>query len=180
MAIAALLLWMCTAAVGAYQLASGIRASRADSPATPQQTEHAQVQHARQVEHAQQVPASAPATPKPVRARDRFDPPSLTRAKNEPLPGLRALAEFTHPALAIIGFGFWLSYVLIRDRVFAAIGFGVLLGVICAGLAWFAGNTRAARRGVPGAMSFPPRVLILHAVGAALTLLLAALIVAHV
>lgn len=179
MAIAALLLWMCTAAVGSYLLASGIRARRAGQPDAPE-------------------PVSVPAAPaaKPARAKDRFDPPSLTRAKSEPLPGLRALAEFTHPALAVIGLGFWLGYVLSRDRAFAAIGFGVLLGAICAGLTWFAGNTRAARRakdeatgeaGAPGGsgpprpdtLSFPPRLLILHAVGAAATLLIVVLIAAR-
>lgn len=172
MAIAALVLWLCTAAAGSYLLATGIRARQATPPPRSQQ---------------QPEPVAAP-TAKPVRPRDRFDPPSLTRAKSEPLPGLRALAEFTHPALAIIGLGCWLGYVLSRDRVFAAIGFGVLLGAICAGLTWFAGNTRAARRAAAGkaaaksgdALSLPPRLLILHGAGAALTLLLVALIVARV
>jgi hypothetical protein len=138
-----------------------------------------------------------------VRAKDRFDPPSLARAKSEPLPGMRALAEFAHPALAIIGLGMWLAYVFSRDRLFAAIGLGVLLGAICAGLSWALANARAARRPPgsdpdaagpapaapaphpaaparhPGALTFPPRLLILHGLGAALTLLLTALIAAR-
>jgi hypothetical protein len=132
-----------------------------------------------------------------VRARDRFDPPSLQRAKSEPAPGLKELTEFAHPALAMIGVGFWIGYVVSRDRLFAAIGLGVLLGAICAGVSWFAANTRAARRAAtagavnPSAvdrgtvdrgaapLSASPRLLILHALGATLTLLFAVLIAAR-
>jgi hypothetical protein len=167
-AITALVLWMCTAAAGAYLLTAGIRTRQPGPPAASRP-------------QPEPEPVTAPAA-KPVRARDRFDPPSLTRAKSEPLPGLRALAEFTHPALAIIGFGFWLGYVLSKDRVFAAIGFGVLLGAICAGLTWYASNTRAARGAAKSgdALSFPARLIILHAVGAVLTLLFVTLIAARV
>jgi hypothetical protein len=172
-AIAALLLWMCTAAAGAYLLATSLRSTESD--------------RAPQSSGADRVPQTAPAAKaaaaappaKPVRDRDRFDPPSLARAKSESIPGMRALAEFAHPALAVIGLGFWLAYVLTHYRVFAAIGFGVLLGAICAGVSWFAANVRAARAR-KDALSPAPRLLILHAVGAALTLLIAALIIARV
>jgi hypothetical protein len=184
--IAALLLWLCTAAVGSYLLVTAIHSgNNAPAPAEPVPVA------AEQPVAAIADPAPAPA--RPVRARDRFDPPSLQRAKSEPLPGMRTLAEFAHPALAIIGLGFWLGYVVSRDRLFAAIGLGVLLGAICAGLSWFIANTRAARRaGAAGAaddsgtenqgaapLSASPRLLILHAVGAALTLLFTALIAAR-
>ncbi|HXC81471.1 MAG TPA: hypothetical protein VNV62_06420 [Trebonia sp.] len=173
MAIAALFLWMCTAAAGAYLLATSLRTSGSD--------------RAPQTQEADRVPQTAPAgraaaeppAAKPVRDRDRFDPPSLARAKNESIPGMRALAEFAHPALAIIGLGFWLAYVLTHYRAFAAIGFGVLLGAICAGVSWFAANARAARAR-KDALSPSPRLLILHAVGAAVTLLIATLIIARV
>ena len=154
MAIAALLLWMCTGAVGAYLLMSRVRPADAEP-----------------------VPATVPETGRP---RDRFDPPSLVRAKSEPIPGMRALAEFAHPALAITGLAFWIIYVMSRDLVFAAIGFGVLLGAICAGVSWVAANRRAARQGKRDALAISPRLLMLHAAGAALTLLLAALIAARV
>jgi Flp pilus assembly protein TadB len=168
-AIAALVLWMCTAAAGAYLLATSMRTTESD-----------------RAREAGRVPQTAPAATAaaqrqpatPVRPRDRFDPPSLARAKSEPIPGMRALGEFTHPALAIIGLGFWLGYVLTHYRVFAAIGFGVLLGAICAGLSWFVMNARAARAG-KDALSPPRRLLVLHAAGAALTLLIAALIIAR-
>ena len=161
MAIAALLVWMCTAAAGGYLLVS--RGRPADEQPAPE---------------PEPAPVAA-AAPAPRRSRDRFDPPSLARAKSEPLPGVRALAEFAHPALAISGFAFWAAYVLTRDRVFAAIGLGIVLGAICAGLSWFTANRRALRRGKAGALVLSPRLLVLHAVGAALTVLLTAFIVAR-
>jgi hypothetical protein len=162
---------------------------------------------------AAQLPAAAarlaatpgPPAARPVREQDRFDPPSLARAKSEPVPGLRALAEFMHPALAVTGCGFWLAYTLSRDRIFAAIGVGILLGAICAGLSWAIGNARAAKReraaeatgqgataegaGHPAAggtgqhmpaLFFSRHLMILHGAGAALTLLLAVLIAARI
>jgi hypothetical protein len=168
-AIAALLIWMCTAAVGAYLLTSRARPAADDVDAEP----------AQQPEPVAAQGAAAPAE-KPRRPKDRFDPPSLVRAKSEPIPGGRALAEFAHPALAIIGLAFWILYVLSRDRVFAAIGLGIVLGAICAGLSWFTVNHRDVRKGQRGALALSPRLLILHGTGAALTLLFAALIVARV
>lgn len=205
MAVAALLLWMCTAAVGAYLLATSTRpGAAAPGETAPGGTASGEPALAGRVAVPQAVqpalaePAQAPAADlaKPAPARDRFDPPSLAHAKSEPLPGMRALAEFAHPALAMIGFAFWLFYVVSRDRVFAAIGFGVLLGAIAAGLSWVTANRRAAKRAAAGqqaaadqhdaagrhadALSVTPRVLALHAAGAALTLLIAALITARV
>jgi len=170
MAVAALLLWLCTAAIGSYLLVTAVHASGSPDPEPAAPVP---------------VPSAAPAPPaKPVRSKDRFDPPSLQRAKSEPVPGLRALAEFTHPALAMIGLGIWLGYVVSRDRVYAEVGLGVLLGAICAGVSWFIANTRAAKRAAatetaapgPAPLAPSPRVLTVHAIGAALTLLFAVLI----
>ena len=193
MAVAALVAWMCTVAIGIYLL---LTSTRSDA-ASPAPAEHAMVPQA--AASAQQPEtADGPTAARPVRQRDRFDPPSLAQAKSEPIPGLRALAEFTHPALAVIGCGFWLAYTLSRDRIFAAIGAGILIGAICAGLSWAVSNARAAKREraaegtghedsaadaasphVP-VLFFSRRLMILHGAGAALTLLLAALIVARV
>jgi hypothetical protein len=177
-AIAALVLWICTVAVGTYLLATATRMAGAES--APSEAEAA----------VAASPASAPARPA---RRDHFAPPSLQRERSEQLPLARSLAEFAHPALAVIGLGFWFGYVASRDRLFLAIGLGILLGAICAGLSWFTVNTRAAKHaaaaeaaGQPGIedprfapQTFSRRVLTLHAVGAALTLLFAALIVAR-
>lgn len=176
MAIAALALWMITAAVGVFLLATSTRAAQADQPSPDSEPAPAAAAGARAAAEAR---AAEPAAP----ARDQFAPPSLQAAKSEPIPGMRALAEFSHPALAITGFGFWMAYTFIRDRVFAAIALGILLGAIAAGLSFAAANSRAARR-APGrendALTFAPRVLIMHVAGAALTLLLAVLIAARV
>jgi hypothetical protein len=200
-AIAALAVWMCTVAIGVYLLLTSTRSDAA--PPAPAE----QVMVPQAAASAQPLETAAgPAVARPARARDRFDPPSLAQAKSEPLPGLRALAEFTHPALAVIGIGFWVAYTISRDRIFAAIGTGILLGAICAGLSWAVSNARAAKRerapegtrhgdpaegaghgdpaDAPGphvpALIFSHRLMILHGAGAALTLLLVALIAARV
>jgi hypothetical protein len=188
-AIAALALWMCTVAVGAYLLATASRygnAGNAESAAA----EAVSVSAGKPSTSA----ADAPAAAAPARVRDPFAPPSLQRERSESLPLMRALVEFTHPALGLIGLGFWFGYVVSRDRLFLAIGLGILLGAIGAGLSWFTVNTRAVKRaaaaeaaGQPGIedprfapQTFSPRVLVLHGAGAALTLLIAALITARV
>jgi hypothetical protein len=202
-AVATLLLWLCTAAVGAYLLVTSVHSANA-APGPGEAEPEPEGSVAVPVEQAITAgldPAPGPAPPaqgqgpgrkRPTRAKDRFDPPSLQRAKSEPMPGLRELAEFAHPALAMIGIGVWLGYVVSRDRVFAAIGLGVLLGAICAGLSWFTANTRAARRAAAAdadsgtarsgfaPLTPAPRLLILHAAGAALTLLFAVLIAVRV
>jgi multisubunit Na+/H+ antiporter MnhC subunit len=199
-AVATLLLWLCTAAVGAYLLVTSVHSANAapDAEEAEPEPEESVTVPAEQAVTAGTDPPPATAPPgqgqarqRPVRAKDLFDPPSLQRAKSEPMPGLRELAEFAHPALAMIGIGVWLGYVVSRDRVFAVIGLGILLGAICAGLSWFTANTRAARRAAanadsgaarPGSapLSPAPRLLILHAAGAALTLLFAVLIAVRV
>jgi hypothetical protein len=188
-AVAALLLWLCTAAIGAYLLVTAIHAGNIEPepeelvPVPAEQSAAASPGPA--VATASAPPATPPARAKPRRNdRDRFAPPSLRQARSEPLPGLKDLAEFTHPALALIGIGFWLGYVVSRDRLFAVIGLGILLGAICAGVSLFTVNTRAARRAAdadsapagPAPLTASPVVLTLHAIGATLTLLFAVLI----
>jgi hypothetical protein len=181
-AIAALVLWACTVAIGTYLLATASRYGG---------TEPAPVEPARVPAGATSTAADADAAPgTPVRAKDPFAPPSLQRERSESIPVLRSLVEFTHPALAMIGLGFWFGYVVSEDRLFLAIGLGIMLGAIAAGLSWFTVNRRGVRRaaaveaaGQPGIddprfapQAFSPRVLILHGAGAALTLLIVVLI----
>lgn len=191
MAIAALVLWMLTVAAGVYLLATSTRREAAEAgagtPALPAMA-------------AASGPAPSGAAPSGAAAsgpvasgaaagraavpaadkRDRFDPPSLRAAKSEPIPGLRALGEFTHPALAITGFAFWLLYTMTRDRIFGVIALGVLLGAIAAGTSWAFLNGRAEAKTGGNALSFSRRVLAFHVAGAALTLLLATLSTARV
>ena len=198
MAIAALALWISTVAIGTYLLATAARIGKAES-APSEHAESAPPEpvpvSAGQSGAGSANPATAASvTPLAERLRvnkdDRFAPPSLRAERNEPLPGMKELAEFAHPALALIGLAFWIGYVISRDRIMLAIGLGILLGAICAGLSWFTVNTRAAKRAVADGtgtedlriapLSFTPLVLILHTAGAALTLLFVFLIVAHV
>jgi hypothetical protein len=185
-AIAALVLWICTAAVGTYLLATASRYGDTEPPPS----EPVPVPAGK----PSVAPADAPAAAKPARVRDPFAPPSLQRERTESLPLMRSLIEFTHPALAMIGLGFWFGYLVSRDRLFLAIGVGIMLGAIGAGVSWFTANRRGVKRaaaaeaaGEPGVedprfapQTFSPRVLILHGAGAALTLLIAVLIVAGV
>jgi hypothetical protein len=136
------------------------------------------------------APASAaPATATPSSAskremrraaRDRFDPPSLTAAKNAPVvPGLRSLLEFAHPAFAIVGLGFWLGFTLVHNRALGWIAFGLVTATVCLGLTWYTANTRAAGSKnapeVEPAPSFSNRLVILHGSAATVTFVLAAL-----
>jgi multisubunit Na+/H+ antiporter MnhC subunit len=192
-AVAALLLWLCTAAIGAYLLVTAVHSGNTEpepeeSVPVPAEQPAAASAGPAAVAAASTPRASPPAPAKSRRSdRDRFAPPSLRQARSEPLPGLKDLAEFTHPALAMIGIGFWLGYVVSRDRLFAVIGLGILLGAICAGVSLFTVNTRAARHAAadpdaapaaPGTapLTASPLVLTLHAIGATLTLLFAVLI----
>jgi multisubunit Na+/H+ antiporter MnhC subunit len=205
-AIAALVLWISTVAIGTYLLATAARIQKTESapeepvPVSAGQTGTASTDPAADSPRAtgSQAAAATRATPLAERLQahkdDRFAPPSLQTERSEPLPGMKELAEFAHPALALIGLGFWIGYVISRDRIMLAIGLGILLGAICAGLSWFTVNTRAAKRAAANdvdddsdsedlrtaPLSFTPLVLILHTVGAVLTLLFVALIVARV
>jgi hypothetical protein len=198
-AVAALLLWLCTIAIGSFLLITAVHSANSERAPAEQERVSAQLPAAAHQPVSVQQPAASPAPAAPLRGGHRFDPPSLQRVNSEPLPGLRDLAEFAHPALAVIGFGFWLGYVISRDRLFAAIGLGILLGAICAGVSWYLVNTRDARRAAaadgssagessggeprtakPAPLRASPRVLILHAVGAAATLLVVVLIAARV
>ena len=211
MAIAALVLWISTVAIGTYLLATATRIGKTKSaPAEPVPvsagqtgTVSANLAGASSPASGSQAPAAASAAPPAKRAHvnkdDRFAPPSLQAERDEPVPGMKELAEFAHPALALIGLGFWVGYVISRDRIMLAIGLGIMLGAIAAGLSWFIVNTRAAKRAAAetpaddnaaddsdtedlrtAPLSFTPIVLILHTVGAALTLLFVVLIFAHV
>ena len=152
------------------------------APPTPAASA-AQAAPATQAASATQATSAAPAASKrDMRraARDRFDPPSLTAAKNAPVvPGLRSLMEFAHPAFAIVGLGFWLGFTLVHNRALGWIAFGLVTATVCLGLTWYTANTRAARsKNAPEdqpAPSFSNRLVILHGSAAAVTFALAAL-----
>jgi len=197
MAIVVLVLWLLTVGAGFYLLVTSnlgrARPAAASPAAEPAATASAAV-HASAappaaqaapfaaVSSATQAAAAPPASKREMRraARDRFDPPSLTAAKNAPvLPGLRSLLEFAHPASAIVGLGFWLGFTLVHNRVFGWIAFGLVTVTVCLGLTWYTANARAARgEGAPAdepAPSFSTRLVMVHGSAAAVTFVLAGL-----
>jgi hypothetical protein len=194
MAIVVLVLWLFTAGAGFYLLVTsnlGRARPAATTPAAKSATapaESATVSAAAPAKAsaaapaAQPAPAAQAASKREMRraARDRFDPPSLTAAKNaSAVPGLRSLLEFAHPAFAIVGLGFWLGFTMVHDRALGWIAFGLVTGAICLGLTWYTANTRAARREGPSggepAPAFRTRLVLLHGSAATVTFALAAL-----
>ena len=188
MAIVVLVLWLFTAGAGFYLLVTsnlGRARTAATTPAAQPATapaESATVPAAAAGSAAQPAPGVPPASKREMRraARNRFDPPSLTAAKNAPaVPGLRSLLEFAHPAFAIVGLGFWLGFTLVHDRALGWIAFGLVTATVCLGLSWYTANTRAARREGPSggesAPAFRTRLVLLHGSAATVTFALAAL-----
>ena len=155
LAIAALILWVLTASVGVSLLSSGRAARGAAASGT--------------------APAGAPARFAAVPLTEDGRPPPVPHAKVTAPPGEHPLLQFCHPALALIGFGFWLAFVFVHYRPLAWVSFGVLVITLGAGLSWLTGNTLAARRHQGAAPAFPPRLIVLHGLAAAATLALTVL-----
>jgi hypothetical protein len=190
MATAVLLLWVFTAAAGARVLFSsnlgGRRTAGAEeqpAPATKQSVSVAK-QPAPAAVSAGPPPSAPGSEAAPVSKREarrmerqRWDPPTLVRSRSEPMPGLRDLVEFAHPALGVIGLAFWLGYALVHNRTLAWIAFGLAAVTACVGLTWFTANLRAARRrpDAADAPSFSARLVATHGGAAAVTFALAAL-----
>jgi len=172
LAIAALFLWVLTAAAGVSLLSSG-RAARDTvtspapaagpaagsdkTPAGPAQTEGASARY-----------AALPLT-------EDGRPPPGPHVKVAAPPGEHPLLQFSHPALALTGLGFWLAFVLVHYRPLAWISFGILVVTLGAGLGWLASNALAARGRQGATRTFPPRLIVLHGLAAAATLALTAL-----
>jgi hypothetical protein len=195
LAIAALILWVLTASAGVSLLSSG-RAARgavagpartagaaggpaqtADAAAGPAQVDDAAAGPA-QVDDAAAGPAQtagAPARFAAIPLTEDGRPPPVPHAKVAAPPGEHPLLQFSHPALALIGFGFWLAFVLVHYRPLAWISFGILVVTLSAGLSWLGGNALAARRRQGAARGFPPRLIVLHGLAAAATLALTVL-----
>ena len=172
MAITVLVLWLLTASAGARLLLTsglGRRAVPSPSPSLKRVPEPVAVS----------ASSPAPLSKREARraARRRYDPPTLTRARNEPLPGLKDLVEFAHPAFAITGLAFWLGYTMVHNRVLAWIAFGLVAATASLGLTWFTANLRAARRRGEDEAGpvFATRLIAIHGSAAALTVALAAL-----
>jgi hypothetical protein len=182
MAIVVLVLWLFTAGAGFYLLVTSNLGRARPAATTPAAEPATAPAESATVPAAAAGSASQAASKREVRraARHRFDPPSLTAAKNAPtVPGLRSLLEFAHPAFAIVGLGFWLGFTMVHDRALGWIAFGLVTAAVCLGLSWYAANSRAARRDGPPegepAPAFRTRLVLLHGSAATVTFALAAL-----
>ncbi len=195
MAIAALVLWVLTAAAGLALLMAGGAAKRAAAQqAAPVATPPVRVPAAGLPAPAAGLPAppadsaapvsgpagstSGPAghASGPAAAPGRGELPDIPRIKVHATPGEHPLLEFSHPLLGLIGLGFWFVFVGTRHAPLAWASFGILVAAIAAGLSWLARNTLAARRGDrPARAGFPPRLILLHGFTAGATFVLAVL-----
>ncbi len=161
MAIAALVVWLVTAAAGMALLIRGNMARReAAAAATP-------------------TPPARP-DPAPVRVPGRGpdgEMPDIPRVKVHATPGEHPLLEFSHPALGIVGFGLWFIYVGTHHQPLAWVSFGVLVLTIAAGLSWLARSvmSRPGNSGRVPRRVFPARMVIVHGLLATATLALAVL-----
>jgi Flp pilus assembly protein TadB len=155
LALVVLALWVVTAAAGVALLSSGNAARRRTAPS---------VQLASTPARSGAVPLTADGRPPPV-PRTRVAAPA----------GEHPLLEFSHPALALSGLAFWFVFVLIHYRPLAWISLGILVVTLSAGLSWLAANARAARRQQKAARPFPPRLIALHGLAAAVAFTLTVL-----
>lgn len=166
MAIAALVLWILTAAAGLILLMAGSAAKRAAAGEAAQQ---AAPQAAPQAVRVPALPVTVPA-PGPA------GHPDIPRVKVHAAPGEHPLLEFSHPLLGLVGMGFWFIFVGTHHAPLAWISFGILVAAIAAGLSWLARNRQAARRGDrPPRAGFPARLVFLHGLTASATFVLAVL-----
>ena len=153
MAIAALVLWLCTGAAGLTLLRAGA-ARRRESAAPP-------AQPAEPLVRIGAVPLTA-----------EGKPPPGPRARVSTPPGEHPLLEFSHPALAIIGVACWLMFTFVHYRPFAWISFAILVMTVLVGLSWYGRNRQAAHEEQQAGWTFPPRLIALHGTAAALSITL--------
>ncbi len=158
-AIAALVVWLLTAAAGLTLLIRGSMARRAAAAAVPRGA------------LARPVPAPVPG---PGLGPDG-EMPDIPRVKVHATPGEHPLLEFAHPALGLLGLGLWFIYVGTGHQPLAWVAFGVLVLTIGAGLTWLARSARSARAAGGPRRALPPRLILLHGLLAAATFTLAVL-----
>ena len=142
MAIAALVVWVLTAAMGVTLLIT--RQAARPAPVTAPAPARAPA--------GQAVPATTAA---PVTGLSELPP--IPRVRVHTPAGEHPLLEFSHPALGLVGLGLWFVFVGTHYHPLAWVAFGVLMVTIAAGLRWFIGHARAARRDAAQAGQPPVR-----------------------
>ncbi|MBO0823601.1 MAG: hypothetical protein J2P27_07040 [Actinobacteria bacterium] len=156
MAIAVLVLWLCTAAAGVTLLRSGVARRRAAAGQVPAP------------EQALVRTGAVPLTPE-------GKPPPGPHARVSSPPGEHPLLEFSHPALATIGVACWFMFTFVHYRPFAWISLAILAATLLVGVSWFARSRLASLRHGGSGWRFPPRLIALHGAVAALSIALTVL-----
>jgi hypothetical protein len=175
LAIAALVLWVLTAAAGLVLFITGSAARRTSGGPAPEQQPVPAAASAVTMPPAE-TGATGPVAPPRAPGARRAEPPPIPRVKVHAKPGEHPLLEFSHPALGLIGMGLWFVYVGTRHAPLAWVSFGILVAAIAAGLSWLARNWLATRNGDrPATAGFPPRLILLHGLTATATFVLAVL-----
>jgi len=151
-AIAALVLWLCTAAAGVTLLRAGTTRRR-DSRSQ------------------QAVPAEPLVRIGAVPLTAEGKPPPGPHARVATPAGEHPLLEFSHPALATVGVACWLMFTFVHYRPFAWISFAILVATVLVGVSWYARNRQSARE-ERGGWTFPSRLIALHGTAAALSITL--------
>jgi hypothetical protein len=158
LAIFVLVLWLATAAIGVTLLRLGgvQRRQRAEAART-----EARVKTLVRT-------GAVPMTPE-------GRPPPGPHVRVTSPPGEHPLLEFSHPALAVTGIACWMMFTFVHYRPLAWIAFAVLIVTIGVGLSWLLRNRQAARQHAAAAWHFPPRLIAMHGLIAALTIALTVL-----
>ena len=159
MAIVVLVLWLGTAAAGLTLLRAGGAARRAEAPrAVPADS------LAGALVRTGAVPLTAEGKP----------PPGPHVRVSTP-PGEHPLLEFSHPALAVTGIACWMMFTFVHYRPLAWIAFAILVATLLVGLGWLSRTRRSGRRQEAQAWSFPSRLIWLHGLVAACSIVLTVL-----
>jgi hypothetical protein len=153
-----LLLWLCTAAAGLTLLGAGSAARRAAAPAVSADSPEA----------APVRIGAAPLTAEGI-------PPPIPHARVSTADQVRTLAEFSHPALAITGIACWMMFTFVHYRPLAWTAFVILAVTLLLGLGWLTHTRHSARKQASAAWSFPPRLVWLHGLVAACSIVLTVL-----
>lgn len=162
MAIVVLVLWLATAVAGVTLLRAGGAARRTAAAAA---------------RASQAVPAGSMAGPRlaAVPLTPEGGPPPSPHVRVATPAGEHPLLEFSHPTLAVTGIACWMMFTFVHYRPLAWIAFAILVLTLMAGLGWLTRSRQAASRRVPGAWSFPPRLIWVHGLIASSSLVLTVL-----
>jgi hypothetical protein len=159
LAIVVLVLWLATAAAGLTLLRAGGAARRAEAPqAMPADS------LAGALVHTGAVPLTTEGKPPPG-PHVRVSTPA----------GEHPLLEFSHPALGVTGIACWMMFTFVHYRPLAWIAFAILVATLLAGLGWLSRTRRSSARAETQAWAFPPRLIWVHGLVAACSIVLTVL-----